>query len=329
MRPVEIAKPLGVFVLVIVVILGGTAVASLATGSDEAPPPDSENVQGQSPGQFQPHEVNPDADPETGALNVTAPEGNKRILIDTSHSNRIFQYKLEPVIEALTEAGHDVDYGADVSKFGGADYNATLQAYDAVLVIYPTTGFSESQRVALENYTANDGRVVVLAEPTQPVVGSGFVASVDRITFGANDMTWDYGVRIGAEALYNMNDDATDNNFRSVNAEPVADDDLTAGVDEITFDYAGYAVLNQSTDAEVLFTATNGTRTLETRRNGTYPTVVRNGNLVFVADSDFITTSELYDADNEVFTSNLLNFLVSGDKPDDVPETPGQTPDGF
>lgn len=332
MKPGELLRPLGVFVLVVAVIVGGTAVAALATGSNPTPAPDSQQVQGQSPGQFQPDEVNPGVDPETGNLSVTAEAGNKDVLIDTQHANRFQRHELEPVVEALTAAGHDVDFTPSTREdsFGGSgDYNATLQAYDAVLVTFPTNDYTAAERTALREYTANDGRVVVLAEPTQLSVGSGLASSAERVTFGANDLTWEYGVRIGADALYNMDDDANDNNFRSVDAEPVADDELTAGVDEISFDYAGYALVNDSTDARVLYEAADGTRTLETRRGGTFPTVVRNENVVFVADSDFITTKELYDADNEVFVSNLLNFLVSGDKPDDVPETAGGSDDDF
>lgn len=329
MRPAEVAKPLGVFVLVVVVIVAGTAVVSLALESDSPSTPDSENIQGQSPGQFEPDRVNPDVDPETGDLTVTDEEGHKRILVDNRHSNRLSRDEIGPVVEALTEAGHEVDFEASTGSdnFGTTDYNATLQAYDAVIVGFPTSSFSEGERLALQNFTENDGRVVVLAEPPQTVVtSSGFAASATRITFGADDLTWNYGVRIGVEALYNMDDDATDNNFRSIDAEPVADDDLTDGVEEISFDYAGYAVVNDSRDADVLFAASDGARKLETRRTGTFPTVVRNDTMVFVTDSDFMTTSELYDADNEVFVSNLLDFLVSGDKPDDVPATP--TPDG-
>lgn len=327
MRPAEVAKPLGVFVLVVVVVVAGTAVVSLAVESDSPSEPDSENVQGQSPAQFDPDRVNPDVDPETGDLTITDEEGHKRILVDNRHGNRLSRDEIGPVVEALTEAGHEVDFGASTgsSNFGTEDYNATLQQYDAVVVAFPTRSFTEGERLALQNFTENDGRVVVLAEPPQTVVsGAGFAATANRISFGADDMTWNYGVRAGVEALYNMDDDATDNNFRSINAEPADDDsNLTQGVEEISFDYAGYAVINDSTDAEVLFTASDGTRKLETRRAGTFPTVVRNDTMVFVTDSDFMTTSELYDADNEVFVSNLLNFLVSGDKPDDVPRTPG------
>jgi hypothetical protein len=326
MRPAEVAKPLGVFILVIVVVVAGTAVVSLVVESDSPSEPDSESVQGQSPGQFEPDRVNPDVDPETGELTITDEEGHKRILVDNRHDNRLSRDEIGPVVEALTEAGHEVDFGGSTGSgnFGTDDYNTTLRKYDAVVVAFPTRSFTEGERLALRKFTENDGRVVVLAEPPQTVIsGAGFAATANRLTFGADDTTWNYGVRTGVEALYNMDDDATDNNFRSIDAEPVADDNLTEGVEEISFDYAGYAVINDSTDAEVLFTASDGTRKLETRRTGPFPTVVRNDTMVFVADSDFITTSELYDADNEVFVSNLMNFLVSGDKPDDVPRTPG------
>ena len=52
---------------------------------------------------------------------------------------------------------------------------------------------------------------------------------------------------------------------------------------------------------------------IDPRRAGTYPVVVRNDSVVFTADGSFLSQPELYDADNEVFTGNLLSFLASGD----------------
>ncbi len=92
---------------------------------------------------------------------------------------------------------------------------------------------------------------------------------------------------MGSEQLYNVDDAANDNNFKAIYASPSDDGDLTDGVETITFDTAGYAVVNG--DAETKFTAVEGTRTLETRRTGTYATVVRNDNMVFVTDSTFIS----------------------------------------
>lgn len=334
MRPTEIAKPLGVFVLVIAVVLAGTAVLSVVAGSGAAGTPDGEHIDGQSPGQFQPDAMNSERDPETGNITVDASEGEKRLLIDTAHNNDFSEEEIAPIVEALTAAGHEVDVGAAATGggFGGADYNATLRQYDAVLVISPVSSFSEGERLALEKYTDGGGRLAVLGEPTQADVGEGsFGLVLAQISFGANGLTTQYGARMGADMIYNMDDSANDNNFKSVNSVQDGSSVLSEGVDTITFSRAGYIVPVADSGAEVLFTAADGTRALETDRTGTYATVVKNGNMIFVADSDFVTRSEIYDADNEVFISNLLEFMVSGDKPDDVPESPdGQGDDsGF
>jgi len=337
MKPAEIARPLGVFVIVIVVILAGSAVLGAVAGGDSGGPTDGQNVQGQSPEQFQPESVNPDVDPETGEISVDADDGTKKILIDTQHSNAFDRDDIEPVVEALAEAGHTVDFTpsgtSDSGGFGSSSggYNATLQEYDALLVINPTEGFTESERAGLQTYTDNDGRVVVLGEPTQTgLSGGGLLPSLSTVSFGANDLTTQYGARMGAEALYNLDDSANDNGFKSIYAAPESTSSLSEGVDTITLENPGYIVRTGESDATVLYTAADGTKTLETRRNGTFATVVRNDNLVFVSDSDFIDQSEVYDADNEVFVSNLLDFLTSGDKPDDVPETSTEgTPGGF
>lgn len=332
MRVTDIAKPIGVFVVVIAVTLAGTAVLSFAMGSGSGGQADGANIQGQSPDQFQPENVNVDRDPEDGEITVDGSGEDKRILIDSQHSNVYDRSDLEPVIEALVEAGHKVDFtasGQSTDSFGGGSYNATLQQYDAVLIVNPTESFSENERAGLQAYADGDGRVAVLGEPTRLAGGGTFAAPSPR-QFGANDLTEDFGARVGADMLYNMDDDANDNNFKSIYAEPSGDGALTDGVDTITLETSGYLVTNGDNDVDVVFEAADGTKTLETRRTGDYATVVRNDNMVFVSDSTFIMEDEVYDADNEVFVSNLLDFLTSGDKADDVPETGGTgTDDGF
>jgi len=82
-------------------------------------------------------------------------------------------------------------------------------------------------------------------------------------------------------------------------------------------------------DARILARAVEGTKTLDRGETGQYPVAAQSGNFVLVADASFISGSELYDADNEQFVSNLLTFLVSGDKDEDVPPTEGtDTPGG-
>mgnify|MGYP000684081300 CR=1 FL=1 len=327
MELTDIARPLAVFAVVIVVIVGASGVLAATVGGGSSGAPDGQNIEGQSPQHFQPDAVNVDADPETGDIEVDAEQGEKKVLIETQHGTSVSRDDLEPLVEALIRAGHEVDIGASGSSSGGFNsgggYNATLQQYDAVLVINPTEGFTKGERAGLREYTEGDGRLVVLGEPTQLGGAGGLLSGPSTVSFGAGDLTGQYGVRMGAEGIYNLDDDANDNHFKSVYAEPADSGSLSEGVDTVTFEHAGYLVVAQDSDAEVVYTAVDGTRTLETRREGTYATVVRNNNMVFVADTDFMDKNEVYDADNEVFISNLLDFMVSGDKADDVPETAG------
>ncbi|MHC3378754.1 DUF4350 domain-containing protein [Haloarcula sp. H-GB5] len=316
----RIVKPLAVFIVVLVVILGGTFLLAVASPGSSGPP-DGQSIDGQSPSQYQPDAVNAPADPEEGEISVDADTSDKRILVDTSHGNQVTESELEPITEAVFEAGHTVEYGTS----GTASFADSLGRYDGVLIVQPLDSYSQAERDALQEYTEDGGRVVVLAEPTQTRLSTGFTQSTTTVSFGANNATERYGIRMGAEQLYNVDDEANDNNFKAIYASPSDNGELTDGVETITFDTAGYAVMNG--DAETKFTAAEGTRTLETRRTGTYATVVRNDNMVFVTDSTFISSSEIYDADNEVFIGNLLSFLLDGEAPD---PGGGATPDaGF
>ncbi|MBV0903613.1 DUF4350 domain-containing protein [Haloarcula salina] len=303
----RIVKPLSVFIVVLVVILGGTVVLALAAPGASGPP-DGQQVDGQSPSQFRPDALNSAVDPEDGSIAVDTADSGKRILVETSHSNQYERADLEPVVEAMFEAGHTVEFGT-----GGA-FAANLSQYDGVLVIQPLARYTPDEREALREYTDEGGRVVVLAEPTQTSLSTGFLtSSTTTVAFGANNATAQYGVRMGAEQLYNVDDEANDNNFKSIYATPDGDGPLTDGVERVTFDSAGYAVVARDAETETAISAVEGTRTLETRRTGTYPVVVRNDNVVFVADASFVAPSEVYDADNEVFVSNLLAFLAGGE----------------
>ncbi|WP_434531215.1 DUF4350 domain-containing protein [Haloarcula sp. NS06] len=305
----RIVKPLAVFIVVLVVILGGTFLLAVASPGSSGPP-DGQSIDGQSPSQYQPDAVNAPVDPEEGEISVDSEGSDKRILVDTSHGNQVTESELEPITEAVFEAGHTVEYGTA----GTDSFADSLGQYDGVLIVQPLGSYSPTEREALQEYTDDGGRVVVLAEPTQTRLSTGFTQSTTTVSFGANNATKRYGIRMGAEQLYNVDDAANDNNFKAIYASPSDDGELTDGVETITFDTAGYAVVNG--DAETKFTAAEGTRTLETRRTGTYATVVRNDNMVFVTDSTFISSSEIYDADNEVFLGNLLSFLLDGEAPD-------------
>lgn len=331
MKASEILKPLGVFVAVIAVVLAGTALVGVLAGSGSAGPADGEEIEGQSPGQFAPENVLATSAPEDGEISIDGSGESKRILVDSGHSNRYSQSDLAPLVEALARAGHEVDFTPDTpgddGGFGETSYNATLRQYDAVMIIQPTASFSDGEIAGLTAYADGGGRIAVLAEPPQLSVGSGLSAQVTQVRFGAQDLVGEFGLRMGTEGLYNIEDGGNDNNYEGIIASPDGSGALTEGVSNVTFDSAGY-VVRTGDDPQVRMRAIAGTRTLERRQAGQYPVAAQNDNLVMVADTSFLKSSELYDLDNERFAGNLLEFLVSGDKNEDVPRGSGGTGDG-
>jgi len=332
MAPRDFLRPLGVFVAVILVVVAGTAVAGLAFGSaggDGAP--DGEDIDGQAPAQYQPDNVAHEDDPENGTLSVDGGGDDKHVLVDTRHSNRFDGADVDPLVEALIREGHTVDVGTESSGGFESGYtNATLQRYDAMLVIAPTGSFSEGEVDGLEGFTDGGGRLVVLGEPRQFTAGGG-LSSGSSVRASADSLAAAYGLRVGSETLYNLDDDANDNNYESVYGTATGGDALTDGVERVQFDTAGYLIRTGDSDAETLVQAVDGTRTADRGVAGEYDVAARNGNFVFVADASLVERSELYDAHNERFVGNLLSFLVSGDKPDDVPPTttPEEDSGGF
>lgn len=320
MEPADVLQPLGVFVVVVLAVVAGTAITAVAfSGSLSAA--DGADIRGQSPGQFQPSSVIADADDEAGEIELGAATEDKRILIDTQHGNRIDRDTLQPVVDALVAQGHTVRYTPSSQATGTqGSYNATLRRFDAVLIAYPTVEFSEDEIAGLQAYAEGGGRVVVLGGPTEIAVTTGLVgASTSTVRFGANTLVGEFGMQMGSDLLYNVDDENNDNNYKSIYAEPAGSGALTDGVETVNLDASGYIVVPEGSDAEPVLMAADGARRFSTRRGGEFVTAARNGNFVLVSDETFITDTDVYDVDNEQFVSNLLTFMVTGDKPDDVP----------
>lgn len=327
MAPGNLFKPLGAFVLIVALIVGVAFAVPLALGGGGGGSDGSLYSDG-APDHMQPDQVNAPSADESGEISLDADAENKRILVDTRHANQFERDELDPLVNALVRNGHTVDFtgsaSGDNGGLGAVSYNATLQEYDAVLVIHPTQPFTEQEVSGLSAYADAGGRVLVLGEPSQVVTtGSGLLAQSTRVRSQVNDLTHEFGIHVGAEQLYNMDDESTDNYYKSIYAESTGDSALTDGVDTVDLDTSTYVVPLEGGDAETALAAADGTKTYSTRKNGSYGVAARNGNVAVVGDSSFVTTSEVYDVDNERFVSNLLEFLVTGDKEEGVPEVTG------
>jgi len=313
------AKYAGVFVVVVALVVGVSAVAPAFLGG-AAPP----GVQPENASTFDPDAILAEDFDERGNVSVDGNQSGKVVVIDAAHANSFSRGDIQPLVDALVESGHEVRFhGAGQqagSGFGspGAEQtlNASLQRADALVVISPGTRYRAGEINGVRNFTDRGGRVLMLAEPESVSIslgGGGGPAglSIQRIQSQLTPLASAYGMDVGTDYLFNMDENA--NNFQYVYATPTDVGPLTEGVDRVALPQSTRLTVDED-DASTALTATEGTQLQSTRSTGTYAVAARNGNVTAIADSTFLGPDFHRVADNEVLLGNVAEFLTSGEK---------------
>jgi len=305
----EVLRQVGLFVVIVAVVVGGTAVAGTVGFSGDAPsPPEIQNEQ------FRPSNALPPTDAESGTVTMDATGESKTVLIDVGHENGVSEGDIQPLVNVLIENGHEVTYFTREDR----DLNESLRSADAYLVANPHRRYTDSQVAGVEAFEAAGGRVMLLADPAQTQVSGGLLmARVEQVGSKDTAVGSSFGVGFGGGYVYNMRENQ--NNFKSVYATATGSADLTRGVDRVVLRDA--APLVAPDDATVL-RGLEGTTLSTTRRQDTYALAARTGNVTAVGDTSFLNPENVYFADNEVFVGNLADFLVSGNKTAGAPKPP-------
>ncbi len=322
MRAREVARPAGVVAVVAAVVVaaafaGGLVLDAQSQSSDapDAPAYDTNALV---------------AEPVEDGGDVTAPEGDdsKVVVVDVSHGNGVSEDAIQPLVDALVAAGHEVRVsgGSGTSSIGaepGAAFNETLRGADALVVASPATAYTPNEVAGVEAFEDAGGRVLLAAEP--PTTGtSTSTVSIPGLSSGGTtsaggqptNLASAFGVSFGDGYLYDMAENA--NNFRAV----------YGGGDSGVAEGVGDAVLQDATpvttggDAEAVLSASDVSLS-STREAGTYAVAARNGNVLAVGDTDFMTSGVATAGDNDALLSNVAAFLVTGDKASGAPSNGG------
>lgn len=313
MSPGDAAKRLGLFVLVVAVIVAGTAVVgSMRTTS-------TTDLGVEAPSQFQPGSALATVAPGEGTVDVEAEATGKTVLIDRSHGNGFAPGEIGAFVAALVENGYTVEFYGSVDR-PGQDLNESLRGADAFVVINPTRQFAEEEVRGVRSFADGGGRVLLMGDPSTIRI-VGLLGSTQSVDHDPTDLASPFGVSFGGGYLYNMNTERRANNYQSIHAVPVSEGSLAEGVDRVVMRDA--APIRTGAGATAVMAGAEGTALSTTRETGTYAVVARSGNVTAVGDTSFLDESSAHDADNEVLIANLIEFLVTGEKADPVPPTPG------
>lgn len=306
----EIMKRVGVFALVLVVVVGGVAAT---TAMQQTGGPETADLNQVDVGTFDPGSITASTPTMDGDISMSADASDTIVVVDMAHENDVSEEQLGPVVRALSRNGATVEIMTRDQARGPA-FNETLRDADAFVSISPDRSFTQAQTDGLTAFADAGGRVLLLGEPMQ----MGFTRSLFVPRPGPGDpapmasIASEFDIAYGNGYLFNMDQNA--NNYRKVYVTPVGQSDLTEGVDRI--------VVREGTTVEggqTLMTGTEGTTLSTTRESARYPVAATSGNVTAVGDATFFTETGFQEADNEVLTGNLLDFLVTGDKAEGVP----------
>lgn len=312
-----------VFVLVLVVsTVAGAVVGSLTADEPESDSPQvaPDHVEVSNP-QYDADRVSEDPTPGTANVQMDTRQENKTVVIHAGGS--VSERDIQPLVNVLIENGHEVTvesstpalppipgpipFSEQVGPPGGpgpgqgqgsVNLNEALQDAHGFISL-GVTGYSDQNREAIDEFIADQGRVVMAVNPGQAFsFGSG-----NSETYSLIDMYTEPGY------AYNLAEN--DLNYQRIYAEPSGDQMLTEGVDRVML--ATATPVGASEFDESLQPIEN-TQLSTTRAETEKPLLVRSGDVALIGDTRFMTPENAARVDNDVFIGNIAEFLVTGDR---------------
>lgn len=309
----DLAQPLATFGLALLLVVGATAGTAIVAGelTDTSTQPDVES--------FQPDSLLPTPVADEGAVGAPDAATPKTVVVDVSHGNDVSRADMQPLVNSLVGAGHEVQFfSGGSSNFGppaGAEspLSTELQEADALVIANPATAYSDDEVDSIEAFTTGGGKLLLLADtptrassstpalPGLPTTGSTAAASGQPTNVAGR-----FGITFGSGYLYDMTDNA--NNFQYVYGDPAGSDELSAEADRTVFREAVPLVTR---DAATTVVESSDARLSSTRENGTFAVAARSGNVVAVGDTWFLSPDAATLADNEQLVGDIASFLVA------------------
>ena len=301
MNAAEVGKRLAVLVAVVAVVLaavGAGAVVSQRGGGDDG----GESF---SVPEYQPENVNAEPIPAEGEIRpddeATTESGT--VLIDDAHGNRYARADIQPMVEALTRVGYDVEF------YTGGELSAELEDAKAFVVIDPASEFRPGDIDDIRRFTGQGGRLLMVGEPDRIAVGGGFFgASIVNQESRLTTLASRYGMSVDTAYLYNQ--ESADANYKWITTRPGENADIE-GVERTTM-YTAAAV--RTNGGRVLLRSAANTQRADSDDAGRYPVAVRRGDVILLGDKSFMNDGRFRVADNEAFVTYLVEFLASGER---------------
>lgn len=268
---------------------------------------------------YQPQVTRPDfttlqlPEPPTPSASLPAAvqpvSAGKVVLFDSAHSNQYAPNEVEPLVTALHARGGRVEFSD-----GSQPLAAHLKYASAYVIFSPSSPFTAEELLAIQQFVASGGRLLVFADPTRSLFSfdsfMGTMSVLPDVNY-LNPVLAPYGLSIVNDYLYNLRDN--EGNFRNVKFGQFAENPLTAGLKMVVF-YGVHSV--QAGSGTALIRSDRNTYSSLTDQSGTYTPMAlsQNGRVLAAGDFSFLTHPFSQVADNAALLGAIAGFALEGER---------------
>lgn len=320
-------KPLGyglTFLVSLGLVLGGAAAVGVIADTGVNTPPEIQNeqytdetlVNDRTPGEAN-VQMSANARSQTIVIDpgIDAGSGpqNPFLLLLGAGGPETADRDIRPLVNTLIDNGHEVRIHVtpederkrttrEETDDGPTELGTELADADAFVTF--GADYTDAELNDITAFTNRNGRVVYATDPGDEFDKPGAASLESEL-----DVTRDPGY------VYNLVEN--DHNYQRLFAQPADDSRLTAGVEQVVFPTVSPV---GAANGGSVFVPTENARLSTSRAETNAGVVARNGNVVIVGDTDFLTPENAQRADNDVLIGNIADFLVAGGQ---NPATPG------
>ncbi len=222
------------------------------------------------------------------------------LVIDAQHVNAFTENELVNFASKVADRGFKVEFAGDFTPPLGPPLGPAplpqlaekLRRADAFVVILPNLAYTESEAALVERFVEKGGKLLLVSDPSRP--------------HSINALAKRFGVDFQADYLYNTTEN--DANFKRILIRDFQPDQLTAGLQTITLDYAGSV---KSPSGGIAFTTPSTRSSLLNTVETLAPMAWGNSrNVLAIADFTFMVPNNDTLLDNGRLVANIADYLT-------------------
>ncbi|MCL7394258.1 MAG: S49 family peptidase [Thaumarchaeota archaeon] len=224
--------------------------------------------------------------------------GNRSVLIDMSHGNRVGGLELDVLIWELVKRNVTVEFIDSWRELGDKLRNST-----ALIIALPMISYSRDEVEDVRRFVQDGGILILIYDPASEY--SKAPESVKVINSIAN------AFRISFASGYLYNEEHYYGIYRNIYVTEFSDNPLTRNVGSLVFFTATYI----RSDGGGIAWPPDNTYSSQSERPGRYPVITfskNNGTVIAVGDMTFLMEPYCYLEDNYKLITNLADYIASG-----------------